>query len=226
MRKIAFTKRSSNAKTGPIPVTTSSRKTCPEACPFNHGGGCYADAGYYTRLHWDKVTSGERGLDFDSFLDSIAKLKQGQVWRHNVAGDLDGDGRYINTSKLAKLVKANTGKRGFTYTHYPMSVTNLQAVKSANDAGFTVNVSSNSIAEAVKFKRHNPGLPVVTVAPSDHANDTQTIDGVKVVTCPATYRDDITCASCKLCSVANRAAIVAFPAHGGQTKQADIIARG
>ena len=63
-------KISSNAKIGKIPATNSSRLTCPDSCPFKLNG-CYADAGFHTRLNWDKVTSGARGLEWSNFLASI-----------------------------------------------------------------------------------------------------------------------------------------------------------
>ncbi len=49
---IAFTRVSSNAKTGPIPVTTTSEETCPVSCPLKRNG-CYADAGPLA-LFWRK----------------------------------------------------------------------------------------------------------------------------------------------------------------------------
>src|SRR5210317_1974689 len=82
-----LTRSSSNVKTGPIPVSTSSRATCPPTCPFLENG-CYAHAGYYTRLHWDAVTRGERGLPMAEFFREISLLPDGQLWRSNVAGDL------------------------------------------------------------------------------------------------------------------------------------------
>jgi len=66
---------------------------------------------------------------------------------------------------------------------------------------------------------------VVAVLPID-APKKQEIDGQTIVTCPATYRDDVTCATCKLCSVSNRRVIVGFPAHGTRASNADIIAKG
>jgi hypothetical protein len=36
-----------------------------------------------------------------------------------------------------------------------------------------------------------------------------------VVICPATYpKEEITCASCKLCAIPTRKSIIGFPAHG------------
>jgi len=75
-----LTNKSGNFKTGKMAVSTSSRKTCDaKACPFHkdNGGGCYAEEGYHLRMHWDKVTSGERGLKWNLFLEQLKKLKKG-----------------------------------------------------------------------------------------------------------------------------------------------------
>ena len=81
-----LTPRSSNKKTGPIPVSTTSRDSCPDTCPLKNGGGCYAGSGPLS-LHWDKVGT-DRGVSLESFCDTIRALPKGQVWRHNQAGDL------------------------------------------------------------------------------------------------------------------------------------------
>lgn len=224
MNNVQLVRKSANAKTGPIPVTTSSRKTCPPACVFNHGQGCYADAGYYTRINWDKVTDGCRGSDYGTFLGGIEALPEGTLWRHNVAGDLQGQQDVIDGEALLSLTRANAGRRGFTYTHYPVlnSQHNAKQVRLALRGGFTVNVSADTLPQAVEsFKA---GFPTVVVLPVDHTAKTVDVDGVKVVTCPATYRDAVTCSSCGLCQVAHRKVVVGFPAHGAQAKRASIIA--
>ena len=65
-------------------------------------------------MHWAKVTSGERGESWSSFIGSIKAFKPGQLWRHKQAGDLPGAGARIDPKKLHQLVEANKGKRGFT----------------------------------------------------------------------------------------------------------------
>ena len=67
-----ITLKSTNRKTGPIAVVTSSQDTCPDTCPFK-GGGCYADGGPL-RLHWDKVSSGVRGITFKALLAKLREL--------------------------------------------------------------------------------------------------------------------------------------------------------
>ena len=49
----ALTIASSNKKTGAIAVSTTSRDNCADDCPLKGDDGCYAESGYYTRLHWD-----------------------------------------------------------------------------------------------------------------------------------------------------------------------------
>lgn len=220
---VHLTLKSKNEKTGPIPVSTTSGSSCPLACPFNraNAGGCYADGGPL-RMHWDKVTKGERGTDWATFCGDISALPEGQLWRHNQAGDLPGVGDAIDAGALAALVTANAGKLGFTYTHKPMTPANLAAVKAANAGGFTVNLSGNNLAHADQLADLEAG-PVVVVLPATQNENTTTPAGRKVVVCPATQRDNISCATCGLCQ-RQRSAIVGFPAHGSSVKKADAIA--
>lgn len=220
---IAFTKKSSNAKVGSIPVTTTSKDSCPPECPLL-ANGCYASAGFHTNLHWNKVTKGERGDTLEALCSTIAALKPGTLWRHNVAGDLLGTDGYIDGPALWKLANANSGKRGFTYTHYsPDKGDNLSYIEGANRIGFTVNISTNSVEEAKAMLRRT-SAPVVTIVPGDFWGENKSVDGV--VRCPAEYRDEVTCASCQLCQRSNRTTIVGFTVHGTQAKQAEVIARG
>jgi hypothetical protein len=61
----------------------------------------------------------------------------------------------------------------------------------------------------------------VVVVPSTQTANTTTPAGRAVVICPATQRDDISCATCQLCQ-RQRAAIVGFPAHGTKKRVIDI----
>jgi len=207
--RVHITPRSSNAKTGPIPVTTTERASCPSTCPF-YKKGCYAKYGPLA-LHWGKVSDGERGTDWQGLCSFVIKLPDGQLWRHNQAGDLPHINGEINSMLLDDLVHANKGKRGFTYTHHVMNDHNYSVVKYVNSQGFTVNVSTESKDDAVTA--FNKGLPAVCVVPSDHA-DTAEHEGVKFITCPAQTNDTMTCAQCGLCSQSRRQCVVMFKAHG------------
>ena len=220
---VHFTAKSANDKTGPIPTTVTERKTCPPSCPL-YLFGCYAGVGPVS-WHWNKVTSGVRGGPWDALCAKIKALKPGQLWRHNVAGDLPGDGVKIDAPALSELVSANKGKKGFTYTHYPLDKNNLNQITRANKAGFTINLSANNLEHADTLMALQ-AAPVVVLLPEDtKGNHVTTPNGHKVAVCPATYKDT-TCKECKLCSVTNRAVLVGFPSHGPQKKSADVIARG
>lgn len=221
---VHLTDKSRNAKTGPIPVSTTSADSCPSACPFNNEneGGCYANGGPLA-IHWRKITQGKAGESFNRFLDKVRALPAGQLWRHNQAGDLQGNGNRIDVRALRDLVSANTGKRGFTYTHKPMTSTNAALVRYANDNGFTINLSGNNASHADQLADLGVG-PVVTVMASTTTDNTTTPKGRKIVVCPATQRDDVSCATCKLCAIAERDFIIGFPAHGASKRKAESIA--
>jgi hypothetical protein len=221
MLNVHLTAKSSNKKTGPIPVSTTSAATCPTACPLKKSG-CYADGGPLAII-WRKVTDGAMGTSWREFCDKIAALPLGQLWRHNQAGDLPGDGVKINRPALRALVAANTGRRGFTYTHYRPDGANAEAIREANASGFVVNLSANSLAHADELAKTGAG-PVVTLLPENAGPHAVTPEGRKVVTCPATYRESVTCMSCQLCARGSRTVIIGFPAHGASRRKAEAVA--
>lgn len=212
--KIHFIRESSNRKTGPIPVTYSERDTCPESCP-HYRADCYAED-YYTAMNWNKVPA--RGDNLSDLCEKIAALPDGQLWRHNVAGDLPGRGETVDAAALGEIVRANIGKRGFTYTHKKSADAVIWA-RHATNWGFTVNLSADDAGEADALAAH--GLPLVCIVPMDTPEKTTTPGGLPIVICPAQTRDDKTCADCGLCARADRAVIVGFRAHGTRAKIAD-----
>lgn len=222
---------SGNTKTGPIPVSTSNSSTCPDACPIKLKG-CYAKYGP-VGMHWRKLDAGtsKNAKDWSGFLQDVKRITRGSLWRHNQAGDLNGSGGMIDTVALAELVKASTGKRGFTYTHYSMLESgfndwvNRDAVQLANNRGFTINLSGNDVNHADQLKALNIA-PVVVLMPRDAEKVSHTPAGNKVVICPAENTDKVTCMTCGLCAKADRDYIIGFRAHGTAAKTVEIIARG
>lgn len=186
-----------------------------------------------------------KGLDA---LIAAVKKQTGKLWRFNQAGDLPGKGDCIDTSAFLDLVIANSEAKalGFTYTHKPVLETlyctasavkgkrvvkrkgspyakhNAKLIKDANERGFTVNLSANDLAHADELADLKIG-PVVTVLPHDQNENTVTPKGRKVVVCPATQRDNVSCATCGLCA-RQRDVIVGFPAHGASKRKASNVA--
>jgi hypothetical protein len=216
MYAVHLSLKSGNVKTGPIPVSTTSRATCPVDCAVR--SACYAASGPLA-LHWSAVSSGARGTDWSGFVGAISALPDGQLWRHNQAGDLPGNGHTVDPVALGQLVHANIGKRGFTYSHY-QDADSLQWIRHANAWGFTVNLSANDLQDADTLADTGAG-PVVVVLSSTQSTNTVTPKGRRVVVCPATQRDDVSCATCQLCQ-RQREVIVGFPAHGTRKRVIDI----
>ena len=208
--------KSANVKTGPIPVSTTERDSCPADC--NMRDACYAASGPLA-LHWNAVSAGQRGTDWPTFTQTISQLPAGQLWRHNQAGDLPVAGGTVDAVKLGQLVAANAGRRGFTYSHH-RDAASIAWIRHANQWGFTVNLSANDLQDADMLAAHDAG-PVVVVLPSTTTANTTTPAGRAVVICPATQRDDVSCATCQLCQ-RQRAVIVGFPAHGTKKRVIDI----
>lgn len=232
---------SSNRKTGPIAVTTNSKATCPDACPFK-ARGCYAASGVLN-IHWLAVTrginarGGQAGTDFKGFLNGLNSLPVGQLTRLNQAGDLPGTNNTIDGRKLSAIVKAGKGKRFFTYTHKPVIVKvkgqkrvnsrtvarNRAHIKTANQNGTVINLSGNNLKHADQLKALNIG-PVVCVLPLGAPNVLFTPAGNKVVKCPAQTKEYVTCSTCKLCAQGKRSVIVGFEAHGmAKRKVSEIV---
>lgn len=216
--KLHLTRISKNTKTGKIPVSTTSMESCPSTCPMLNNG-CYANSGAL-RIHWTKVGK-ERNIEIKDFLKNIKKLQNGQLWRHNQAGDLIHNDNIVDKEFLYSLVKANKGKRGFTYTHHTDKGHNYELINYANNNGFTVNMSANNKKQAVEY--FNKGFPTVVVLETTAPN-VQELNNVKIVACPAEKSDKVTCQSCALCYNSKRNYIIGFRAHGSSKRKVELIA--
>lgn len=203
-------RNSRNKKTGPMDVTYSNKTTCPD-CSLK-GNGCYAESGPIA-ITFNKLTDGSRGYDYSELMEEITTIRKGRLWRHNSTGDLVGSNNTIDFSALQQLIKANNKSRGFTYTHYPLNVQNIAAIKHSNNSGFTINASTDNLSQAIKAYNH--GLPTVTLLPIDAPKITM-IDNVRVIKCPANKTID--CESCQLCQRTDRNYIIGFPVHGVKKK--------
>ena len=231
----ALTLNSSNKKTGDIAVSTTLKRTCPDSCSFRDDGSCYAEAGYYTRLHWDRVTEGATGLPPLSFIKKVGELHASEMFRHNVAGDL-WHSEYlpqgIDGHLALELAKAtNHLYAAWTYTHHTVDTSstpgewNGSVVLTINaNSNFVINLSTESVAIATK--RYKEGFMVTVVQP-ENTPRTFKNDGVRFVQCPATLPGStITCKTCggrkgkPLCANKDRNCVVVFPAHGGRKTKA------
>lgn len=217
--KIRLIQISDNKKTGAIPTTYNSRSTCPQSCP-HYDTSCYAHAGFYTRLAWDRVDT--NGANVDALCEQIKRFPKRQLWRYGVAGDLPGAGELVHDDELEKIVDANRGRRGFTFSHKKQPQA-IAAIKRANAGGFSVNISADNLSEADDLARHN--VPLVVLLPIDSPKTLKTPGGLSVRVCPAQVHDDVTCSTCGVCQVRDRKHVVGFLAHGARKKHADKISK-
>lgn len=201
-----------NRKTGPIPTTRSPASTCPDSCGLK-GNGCYAEN---APLVWAWTDDADKGCDFDALLMKIRRIPVGNLWRHNEAGDLDFE-------TLERLVAANSGRRGFTYTHHvpTQNPRRLADLRAANAGGFTINVSADNVLIADRYVA--AGLPTVVVLSQKAPNVSYTPAGNKIVACPAEKSEKVTCATCGLCYLSKRDYVIGFRAHGTRKKTAERV---
>lgn len=211
--------KSANRKTGPIPVTYGERKSCPPSCP-HYEDDCYGED-FHTRMAWDKVPT--HGKPLTGLVNFIQAMDEGTLWRDKVVGDLPGEGERVDPVALGEVVKANIGRRGFTYTH-KKSPQAIKWIRHANDWGYTINLSADDAGEADKLADLGAG-PVVCVVPMDTPPKTTTPAGRNIVVCPAQLKEGVTCFTCELCQRRDRTVIVGFRAHGSKARIADAKAR-
>ena len=206
-----FSWSNGNTKTGRMLVTRSSAITCPPSCPFI-GAGCYGEASQSGTRVWREISGGSDGVSLSDLCDRIRAVPAGSLWRMNETGDLPGVGNRIRMSSLRRITKANSGRRGFTYTHKTLTPRNVSAIREANADDFVVNLSADNRADAVRKLDANCA-PVVLVVPLGTPRMTRLDNDVRVLRCPA-ERSDKTCLDCGWCARPNRDFVVGFGAHG------------
>lgn len=233
--KVLFVKKSSNFKVGALPVSITESKSCPKTCPHINGN-CYAKTGPQSWI-WSKVDRGTAGKNlsgWSEFCKKIAALPAGQPYRHNTSGDLPHFDGLIRLDLLKELIEANTGKRGWTYSHHLLNTHNTEALKHSTNNGFVINASTESLNDC--DKAIDKGLNSCVVISSDNPDliafsslvdkktyyrqtaPIKTPKGRRVVICPAQKCQPTKCSNCLLCSK-DREFPIAFIAHGNNKKK-------
>ncbi len=230
---------SNNVKTGKMPVTTSPIFTCPLACPYKEHG-CYAAYGPI-KMWWKSCTESCINLEkeWDKFTQRILyDIPKGTIWRHNQAGDLipsEKSANCICEKSAIHLSLINYGKRGYTYTHYPVVrqrdvskldvINNRMLIEEMNRFGFSVNISCNSLAHADEVIDSGLKAPVTVTLIESFKNKkvSFTPNGHKVILCPAIWKKGMTCLKCQACMNTNRKAVIGFPAHGAGRKHCEQV---
>ena len=211
---------SSNKKTGPIAVTTTSKNSCSVNCGMREF--CYAASGPLA-LHWNAVSNGSRSSEWRKHLTDLESLPFGSPLRLNQAGDLvaSASGRLSRAflNGLLAVVKVRR-LQAWTYTHHDHTLgDNGRLLRRANRKGLRINVSTET--EESADRAIASGLPAVLAVSS---KETRTVwrtparNLVKV--CPAQLRDT-DCNRCMLCHKRGSKVIIAFLAHGSRKHRAN-----
>ena len=127
---------SSNKKTGPIAVTTTSKNSCSLNCGMREV--CYAASGPLA-LHWNAVSNGLRSSEWRKHLNDLASLPYGSPLRLNQAGDLvaSASGRLSRAflNGLQAVIKERR-LQAWTYTHHDHTLgDNGKLLRRANREG-------------------------------------------------------------------------------------------
>lgn len=222
-----ITRVTGNKKTGPMPVTTHGKQTCPPSCILKDRG-CYGD-NHPMMHHWNKVTKGERGVSFTEYIKQIRALPFGTLMRGQQVGDLPGNGiDTLDQDKCVTLAKAMAYKRkvAWTYTAYLLRK-NLDTLRAMLATGYAVNKSCYTLDEVDEAM--DADVPATMVWKSTFKGRNQTTPkGRKVVGCPAQLQKDVTCSTCggskgPLCARINRDFAIGFYAHGPKAKVVDQV---
>jgi hypothetical protein len=215
---------SGNSKTGPIPVVSADRASCPSRCPFYNDGEqiCYGQEFRITKK-WDGIA--EKG---DTWPDLVGKLRATirpeRPWRFGIVGDLPTDASgNLDAGKLEDL-RSLRGD-GWAYTHHNVLTSeNFKTVRALHaKPGFIVNQSADTLEQAEACL--DAGIPTVMVGPANFKKPRMTERGSILTPCPASLsKGRVTCADCRLCrsgalARTARRIIIVFPAHGPRSKK-------
>lgn len=211
---------SSNKKTGPIAVTTTSKNSCSASCGMREV--CYAASGPLA-LHWNAVSNGSRSSEWRKHLADLESLPFGSPLRLNQAGDLvaSASGR-LSRAFLNGLLAVVKSRRlqAWTYTHHDHTLgENGKLLRRANREGLRINISTET--EESADRAIASGLPAVLAVSSEETRTvwrTPARNLVKV--CPAQLRDT-DCNRCMLCHKRGSKVIIAFLAHGSRKSRAN-----
>ena len=236
--KMILLPTSSNAKTGDVIQSYSSRVTCPTSCKFQKNG-CYAD-GYHTARQWDRcdnpedaryiingehLTIGLKAAVFDKLRKDPTRNKI--MFRHNIAGDIAIEGTStIDVNRVDTIAKAiaDTNEavgnvlQGYTYTHCTIDTNASNIIHDAASKGFLINASCETVEEVKHAKNLGINTVIASVDPKETVRELKAM-GMHGVQCPAQTKDDMNCNRCQLCAK-NRKAVIIFGVHGTASKKA------
>lgn len=215
MGKLAIAvEKSADRKTGKVSATYAPFASCPTTCPLQ-ANGCYAGNGKVAivmrRLGEEAAARNATPREIaEAEAAAIRGLTGKRALRLHVGGDCADEETASIVATAAEEYSAKHGAKVWGYTHAWAGV----ARTAWRNVSMLASVHTVTAAKLALKRGYTPAIVI-----KEHASKAYTVDGLKVIPCPATIRDDITCEKCKLCWTSRNAA-VGFPAHGAQTRKA------
>ena len=199
---------SRNPKTGVMPAVYGHKDSCPPTCALMDS--CYGKQGR-AALHW----ATDAGASFADLIDWVSRLPRRTMWRFGVVGDLPGNGADLCKDSILALARANKKRPALAYSHYPATASNLETLRAAKRAGFTINASCDSLADVRAAVA--AGVPAVTYTDAGDTRKSWRQDGIRFVTCPnQSLKAEPQCKDCQLCADGDRGYVVVFRAHASK----------
>lgn len=210
-RGVCSVERSGNEKTGQTATTYVSRESC-RGCPL--WDVCYGTGGKVSmvlqdlerRAQADKLGPMELAHEEAAQLDGMDGKRP---CRLHVTGDCKWPAAARIVAGAAARYRARHGQAVWTYTHFWADVPRAEW-------GEVSVLASCETAGEVRAA-HARGYATATVEGQDIA-ETLKSDGFRVIPCPAQTRDNVNCASCRLCwrdgLLKRNKLVVSFAAHG------------
>lgn len=207
-----FTKRfTSNAKTGPVALSTyRTQGSCPTTCSL-YGAGCYAENRTAGGGASPFMIGGRGAPDLEQLREQIRLLRRGQMVRLNVSGDYllpDGtpDHEYIEATN--------------TIPPYVTVISYSHAWRRLDPSWFRDHVRPNASCDTLLdvVEARAAGWATVIVD-ADGSIPGTVIGDSRAVSCPYETQGR-QCIDCGLCSRTKRPSTVVFQVHGIRKKAA------
>lgn len=210
--------RSMNSKIGDAATTYAEQRSCPTACPFFDGGGCYAEQG---RLGWSvTIPLNRAAAQIEATPEDIAraeaaeidamKVAPGRPLRIHTLGDCKTDAAAQIVAAAAARYVARGGGKAWTYTHA------WREVRRESWGAVNVLASCETPEQVAEAGARGYVAAIVVNKFADRKLYQQ--DGLSILPCPAQTKKGVTCASCQLCfnepRLFEQGQTIAFEVHG------------
>lgn len=218
-RKIHWLSATLIEKLGRVPVSYSSKKTCPTECPFFPKNGktpCYAWANFRVNRTVKRFEDDpSKAVSFDDAMKN--SVRSARIVRHFISGDIIGqeDEVYDICVKVEDVY--NMTNIGYTHSwrreaaqrfkrFFRASCETLADVKEASENGWTTEITVSEYTEKVAEDIRGLGL-IPTHCPEQASGG------------------KINCNMCRLCSTAekNQRRVIVFHTHKNTKQINDII---